>query len=303
MLFISRRKNQSIVIGDDITVSVVDIGEGRVRLGIDVPNEESVRRSEASSGEQSLEALLDRFTESRPGPHQDEETHLPGIREIESLFRDKIADEGGHFCGFERRNGNYYIRSLVPGEEVVAKNDSIQSGVALRIKRPSIFICHYTLRRICTNGLMMRNHGFAREIRRVESPADDYAVQCVLAEISEAIAEFASPEHRTFVAQRMRAARGMSLEGLPHLEALRNRLRAVAGESVFRGIGRRFRSNGDSSLFGLVNAITATARDEADPGLKWRLEELGGEILTLVSVSDPTERASRETFVRKSVAA
>ena len=42
---------------------------------------------------------------------------------------------------------------------------------------------------------------------------------------------------------------------------------------------RRFHQDGDSSRFGLVNAVTSVARDKRDWGLRWRLEQLGGAIL------------------------
>jgi hypothetical protein len=35
---------------------------------------------------------------------------------------------------------------------------------------------------------------------------------------------------------------------------------------------------GDTTLFGLANAVTATARETRDPELKWDLEEFGGGI-------------------------
>lgn len=46
MLVLSRGKNESIVIGGDITIIVVEIRNDRVRLGIDAPKEMSVHRKE-----------------------------------------------------------------------------------------------------------------------------------------------------------------------------------------------------------------------------------------------------------------
>ena len=51
----------------------------------------------------------------------------------------------------------------------------------------------------------------------------------------------------------------------------------------------RYSRDGDPSLFGLVNAITSVARDEENQDLKWRLEQLGGGLLSLVDSSDPTD--------------
>ena len=47
MLVISRKKNESIVISNDITVVVVEIRGDKVRLGIDTPKEVPVHRREA----------------------------------------------------------------------------------------------------------------------------------------------------------------------------------------------------------------------------------------------------------------
>ena len=59
MLVLSRKKNESIVINDDITIVVVEIRGDKVRLGVEAPKEVSVhrrevfdaiRRNEASGG-------------------------------------------------------------------------------------------------------------------------------------------------------------------------------------------------------------------------------------------------------------
>lgn len=46
MLVLSRKVNESIVISDDIVVTVVDIRGDKVRLGIEAPVEMSVHRRE-----------------------------------------------------------------------------------------------------------------------------------------------------------------------------------------------------------------------------------------------------------------
>ena len=46
MLVLSRKKNQSIVIGPGITVKVLDIKGSTIRIGIDAPQDVSIRRSE-----------------------------------------------------------------------------------------------------------------------------------------------------------------------------------------------------------------------------------------------------------------
>jgi carbon storage regulator len=46
MLVLSRKNNESIIINDNITVTVVEIRGDKVRLGIEAPKEISVHRRE-----------------------------------------------------------------------------------------------------------------------------------------------------------------------------------------------------------------------------------------------------------------
>ena len=46
MLVLSRQRDQSIIIGDNIVITVVDVRGDKVRLGIDAPKEISVHRRE-----------------------------------------------------------------------------------------------------------------------------------------------------------------------------------------------------------------------------------------------------------------
>ncbi|NOY43453.1 MAG: carbon storage regulator CsrA [Planctomycetes bacterium] len=48
MLVVSRKVGERIIIGDKITVTVVKIGSGGVRIGIDAPTEMAVMREELS---------------------------------------------------------------------------------------------------------------------------------------------------------------------------------------------------------------------------------------------------------------
>ena len=46
MLVLSRKKNESIIINDDITITVVEIRGDKVRLGVEAPKEVPVHRRE-----------------------------------------------------------------------------------------------------------------------------------------------------------------------------------------------------------------------------------------------------------------
>lgn len=64
MLVLSRKKNESIVINNDITIVVVEIRGDKVRLGVEAPKEvpvhrrevfEAIRRSEAAGDKDKKE--------------------------------------------------------------------------------------------------------------------------------------------------------------------------------------------------------------------------------------------------------
>ena len=46
MLVLSRKKNESIVIGENITITVMEIRGDKVRLGIEAPKDVPVHRQE-----------------------------------------------------------------------------------------------------------------------------------------------------------------------------------------------------------------------------------------------------------------
>jgi carbon storage regulator len=64
MLVLSRKKNESIVIDENIVITVVEIRGDKVRLGINAPKEVPIHRSEIHAAIQS--ELLARSEEQPP---------------------------------------------------------------------------------------------------------------------------------------------------------------------------------------------------------------------------------------------
>lgn len=62
MLVLSRKKNESIVIGNDIIIKVVEIEDGRVKLGIEAPADISIHRHEVYEAiqKENIEAAVNR---------------------------------------------------------------------------------------------------------------------------------------------------------------------------------------------------------------------------------------------------
>mgnify|MGYP000573785397 CR=1 FL=1 len=61
MLVLSRHRDESIMIGDDVVVTIVDIRGDKVRLGIDAPQDIPVHRQEVyeaiKKGKEGLGAM------------------------------------------------------------------------------------------------------------------------------------------------------------------------------------------------------------------------------------------------------
>lgn len=68
MLVLARKEDESIVIGDGITIKVISIEKGIVKIGIDAPKEVSIMRSE----------LLEDVKESNIAASKDVDTEVLG---------------------------------------------------------------------------------------------------------------------------------------------------------------------------------------------------------------------------------
>jgi carbon storage regulator len=73
MLVLSRQRDESIIIGDNIVVTIVDVRGDKVRLGIEAPREVSVHRREVyeaiqRENQQASKIKLDEARQIGRGP-------------------------------------------------------------------------------------------------------------------------------------------------------------------------------------------------------------------------------------------
>ena len=66
MLVLSRKKNESIIINDNITVTVIEIRGDKVRLGIEAPKHVTVHRREVYEAIQNQARASIRMPKSSP---------------------------------------------------------------------------------------------------------------------------------------------------------------------------------------------------------------------------------------------
>ena len=66
MLVLSRKTNESIVIADNIVITVVEIGGNKIRLGISAPKDVTVHRQEIYDAIQA--GAPDQIASNKPAP-------------------------------------------------------------------------------------------------------------------------------------------------------------------------------------------------------------------------------------------
>jgi carbon storage regulator len=80
MLVLSRHRDESIIIGDDVVITIVDIRGDKVRLGINAPQDIPVHRREVYEAIQreNLKAAKLKPVDARPLGEDGNASSLPG---------------------------------------------------------------------------------------------------------------------------------------------------------------------------------------------------------------------------------
>lgn len=82
MLILTRKIDESIVIGDDIVIKVISVEDGKVKLGVSAPRDISIHRLEVyqSIQEENREAVIDKEI---------------SIKDLDSILKVKKTNEEG----------------------------------------------------------------------------------------------------------------------------------------------------------------------------------------------------------------
>jgi hypothetical protein len=203
---------------------------------------------------------------------------------IRAVFTEEIEAQRGSVSDAFDDGERLFLRSLLPLGEDVAPKDRVQGGVALRSNGSEAWLHPYVYRLVCKNGAIMAQATQTHHVTDLQVLPPEAAVEA----LREGIRACCVPEAFTAAAQQMRTARETQVDvGLMLLPMLS---RFPAGmRNAFQQIIERFAAGGDTSAFGLMNAVTATARDTRDHELRWNLEELGGGIAALRLPRTPSE--------------
>lgn len=83
MLILSRKKNESIVISEDVVITVMEIGDGKVRLGITAPKYVPIDRLECRLAKLAVRLLRCRSVGETS--RRDDVLNQPVVRDVGAL--------------------------------------------------------------------------------------------------------------------------------------------------------------------------------------------------------------------------
>jgi hypothetical protein len=211
----------------------------------------------------------------------DRPTYLPTTPDIRQAFAEEIESLGGKVTHAYDDGDRYFARAVLATDGEIRPGDRVRGGVAVRAGGTCLEVFPYTFRLVCSNGAIAARALEGRRLERIEGtevivPAYDVAIVCT--DLRLAVRACAAPEAFATTTGQMRAATeteaNVTLNLLPFLAQLPP---AMAQHWLPR-ILHRFSHDGDRTVFGMMNAVTAVARDVRDEETRWRLEALGGSI-------------------------
>lgn len=198
------------------------------------------------------------------------------------IFESEVAPCEGTVGNNYRDEHRVFARSVLPIALDVRPQDAVNAGVALRQIETQVVVYPFIFRQVCKNGQVMA-HGSNQRATKIEI-SDGYTAEI---EIREAVQACLAPEVFPAVVQEVRKSvkdtRDFLVSTLPHI---RRKLEASHPRLTDR-ILKRFLRKEPQSRFGLMNAVTAVARDTDDPQVRWDLEQLGGAIGAGLPVEPP----------------
>jgi hypothetical protein len=129
----------------------------------------------------------------------------------------------------------------------------------------------FVLRLVCENGAIMADSGDALEIdlRSSEEPEREFKEAFAVCASEQVFLANSDLMHRSIGRQQDFALTYLAVSESLRGFGLDRRVDRILDELLYEG---------DYTVFGLMNAVTAVARDTLNPEEKWRMEELGGGV-------------------------
>ena len=114
---------------------------------------------------------------------------------------------------------------------------------------------------------------------------------------TEAIGQSSSSDAFQTAVDEMSIAARTEVDNVLELLPMMTQMFGNRATELFGLVFGGFSAEGDQTRFGLMNAVTAIARDEPDLETRWRLEELGGVLAFVLPNPRPSDAYAKLTAV------
>lgn len=213
----------------------------------------------------------------------------PQSTAILETFNAEIESLGGVVTDSIEHEGTLYARSTLEREMEVAPGDRMRAGIAMRAADQDIRVHPYVFRLVCKNGAI-HSTAIRTEVISLEDPVTDPIIA-----LREAIHLCAHPQAFARSMDQVRGAMEREADMILLFLPLLARVSRTQAPHLLSIITQHFNRTRDRSRYGLMNAVTATARDTKDPETRWRLEELGA-LVPALREQTPLERESKRAL-------
>jgi hypothetical protein len=187
----------------------------------------------------------------------------------------------------------FYLRAVLPSlERAIKVGDTVQAGIEIKnseVGSGALVVQPYVLRLICTNGMTVADHGVRRNHigRRIEDDsflsdealaADDTALWLVARDTVKSVLQEVRFEE--IVAQLAETVHGEKIQApVAATETLQQKFGLTDAER--EAVLVNLVGEGDLSRWGMLNAVTATAKGVESFDRQAEMESMGWEIAQL----------------------
>jgi hypothetical protein len=202
--------------------------------------------------------------------------HSPTPKETLSIVEEELSKIGGRFAECARHKGRLFIWATVPHTRQVRPNDHIQGGVAVSTIGCEISIFPHVFRQMYRSGAIMSHTDGMKRLKRVPSTSAPRVLERLRMRVRSLIQECTSSEMLTQLTDQLRVAAESDVDAGLQMSTVISQLPRRHSSLLLSQILSEFHEDEDHSVYGLMNAVAAVARDEDDLETKWDLEELAG---------------------------
>jgi len=201
----------------------------------------------------------------------------PTTAQVLDAFTEAVTAYAGRVTDAADDGQRLIARSVLPNLGEVRPGDRMQAGVAIRATDGEVWIHPYLFRLVCSNGAIIARTVQTQHLADLDSQGPVEAVETV----REAVMACCEPDVFAGTLEQVVTVQDLTADimvaQIPMMTIL-SRFSGAGHHHLLATFMDQFFRGGDRTVFGLANAITATAREVRNPDLRWELEELGGAI-------------------------